>query len=187
MNRSLLLSVSVVLIAAVSGIVIWLKGRDVLPSDALESAQRAGPHEENPEPLPETEIDRRLADYDRRLETDPKNVKVVNERMNFALRYHPEVAAEQCLAILDKDPDHYYALKNMVGACLRLGRTRKALHYAGQAWRVRPDNQSKLLIAAVYMAQGKTGKSKKLYEEVLEEEPGHNVARSALEGLEQEP
>ena len=158
-------------------------GPDVPSSRSLEKLHQQAARTNEIPTFTEEEIDARLALLDEALAESPNDPERVAKRLEFALNYRPWAAVDQCLDILEKSPRHLHAMRHISAAYLSVGELDKALHYAGETLRVRPDADSRMLVAKVFEASGEREKAAQMYKRVLAKEKKHAGAQAALDAL----
>ena len=157
-------------------------GCDRVPdSDKLEAVHQASGHPTGTVTRAQANV--AIAELALKLGETGNDFKQTDTLLGVALEKDPQLVVDFAQNILKQDPDHYYALTRITEAYIRQSNLQRALHYAGQCYRVRPGPDALMLVGQVYEAQGQKPEARNTYRKILDEDPDHADARARLEAL----
>lgn len=122
-----------------------------------------------------------LAELQRELAERPNDPVVRAKVIHQAIgENHPKLAIEQCLAILEKEPDNEYATSHMATALAEQGDLNKAMHYAAKNLTKYPSAFNHVVIAHVFYRQGRMDRAGEMFQKALDLEPGNAEAHEGV-------
>jgi len=126
--------------------------------------------------------DKSLAELQSELAAKPDDLVLKTKVIHQAIgEKHPEVAVEQCEAILKKDPENEYAISHLATALAQTGDLNKAMYYGAKNLAKHPTAFNHLVVGHIFYRQGNMDRALEMFETALAKDPG-NV--EAIEGVE---
>ncbi len=110
---------------------------------------------------------------------DPRALNALGYLLtNHGTRY--DEALEYIAQALESDPDNPAILDSMGWVQYRLGNLDRARHYLERAYQAYPDPEVAAHLGEVLWRQGQRDAARRIWQESLEENPGHNVLEQTI-------
>jgi len=122
-----------------------------------------------------------LAELQSELAKRPDDLVVQTKVIHQAIQEkHPKLAAEQCLAILKKDPENEYAISHLATALTEQGDLNKAMYYGAKNLAKHPTAFNHNLVGHIFYRQGRVEQALNMFEKALALEPGNAEAAEGI-------
>lgn len=189
-TRRLKLLVGIVvagLIAGGTGVAVWYwhqAGNDL--ASELDRLETQGSHGQDDDSHVSSAIpaSERLRELEVRLQRDPDNAQLVSEKIHLAIEHAPQAAVDECLRILARSPQNFFALHHAAMAYLEMTNIDRAMHYAGKALQARDAPEVRFVAGHALYAAGDFAGALRHYRIILSRQPQDDHARQCVERAE---